>query len=105
MIELKDRAARFVHLNLGVPGTALLSHRRQAELVRARALFVWCVRWSSPTTSYPTIGAWLERDHTSIMHLARKAEATIHRDAEFARLCGDWKASERATMEVPHACA
>lgn len=103
--QVARRAARFVEASLGVPWTELVSARRQAPLVRARMLFVWCLRWSKPTMSYPAIGHWLARDHTSIIHLARRAEETIHRDREFAELCEQWRAAERATMEVPHACA
>lgn len=111
--SLKERAAAFVETYTGIDRTDLISHRRQQDLVRARALFVWCVRWSRPETTYSTIGVWLRRDPSSILHLAQKAENLIMRDARkagdrdrvFARLCGDWKATERARMEVPHACA
>lgn len=105
MNDLRLRVARFVLIKLGVTGLDLISRRRNAGLVRARMLFVWCVRWSSPTTSYPTIAAWMERDHSSILHLSRRAQETISRDAEFARLTEEWRAAERATMTVPHACA
>ena len=103
--SLQSRAARFVERHLQVDAIDLVSRRREGYVVTARALFVWCVRWSSPSVSYPLVGRWLGRDHSTIINLSRKAEILIGRDPEFARWCEDWRAHQRSRMEVPHACA
>jgi chromosomal replication initiation ATPase DnaA len=83
-------ALLFIRRELGVSLNDLASHRRQAELVWARALFVHLVKTHGPADlSYPAIGRWLGgRDHTSIMHLYRiKAVQLRERDARFCSLC------------------
>lgn len=100
-----ERAARFVAAKLGVSWLEMLSHRRQAALVRARSLFVWCMRVEEPRPGLNRIAQLMERDHTSIRHLEHKAAILIARDEEFFRLCADWRASELSRKEAPDACA
>lgn len=102
---LHARAAWFVQRNLGIGPTELVSQRRHAHLVVARALFVCCVRWSSELASYPLIGRWLHRDHSTIIALKRKADALLEREAEFRAIFDRWQSEERLRQEVPHACA
>ena len=104
--SLKERAAVFVETYTGVDRLALISHRRQQELVRARAIFTWAVLWHSPTTALATIGTWLGgRDHSTIHALSRKADYLLGHDRAFAEICESWQAVCRARGEVPHACA
>lgn len=84
------KARMFVLNHLCVGRVDLISHRRDASLVRARALFVWIVKTHGPEwLSHPVIGWWLGgRDHSSIMHLWREvAPRLLERDPEFRALC------------------
>jgi chromosomal replication initiator protein len=88
---LRTTALMYVKRELGVSVVDLVSRRRQAELVRARALFVWIVRSHNPAdpVSYPTIAAWLGgRDHTTIMHAFRTTAPQLRqRSMRFRVLC------------------
>ena len=57
----------------GVTLPDLLSTRRHARLVEARAFVAWALRSLGWKRSYPVIGAVLCRDPSSAMHLHRKA--------------------------------
>jgi chromosomal replication initiation ATPase DnaA len=72
-----------------VPRNAILSHRRDPALVRARAMVTWILR-TVPVQpmSYPKIGrAMGGRDHTSIMHQHQIAIRLRLEDERFARTC------------------
>lgn len=61
----------------GIPATAIQSQRRNSPVVKARQIYMWlCKRFTS--RSFPQIGALVGgRDHTTVMHGYRKAEAAI----------------------------
>jgi hypothetical protein len=59
-----------------VPIRAVMSQRRQKELVKARQEICWRLR-EETTWSLPQIGRFLGRDHTSILHSCRAYEATL----------------------------
>lgn len=103
---IAELAFQFVEKTTGVSHMLLTSPRRQAELVQARALFVWIVRTYRPTASYPMIGRWLGgRDHSTIMHLATKAADLRLRDPEFDKLCERFAAEFRHHHRSdPYAC-
>ena len=65
----------------------LVSRRRQAPLIHARAMVVWALRTIGGETSYPAIGRVLARDHSSIIHLHGKAIALRLGDERFAAAC------------------
>lgn len=100
---LHARAAWFVKRELGVGPTELISQRRQAHLVYARALFVLLLRWSSEFASYTIIGGWMSRDHSTVISLKRKADALLERDTDFRRLFEAWQDEEAALKEARHA--
>ena len=52
-----------------LPEDALYSKNRKREYVSARADFIWRVKRQNPTQSLKSIGRYLRRDHTTIMHL------------------------------------
>lgn len=54
----------------GIPEKQILSPRRSQDVVMARqAVMYWCVRMT--TKSYPQIGRFLQRDHTTVLHAAK----------------------------------
>lgn len=57
----------------GVTRDDLLSNRRHANLVDARAFVVWALRSLGRAKSYPVIGRALGRDPSSAVHLHRKS--------------------------------
>ena len=65
----------------------LLSRRRHAGLVEARAFVVWAMRSLGRAHSYPEIGRLLDRDQSSINHLHRKAIELRLIDDHFDRAC------------------
>lgn len=71
----------------GVAQIDILSRRRNADFVRARAFVVWALRSLGVARSYPKIGMVLERDHSSIIHLHQKAIRLRLEDKEFAQAC------------------
>ena len=104
-IELRDVAYAFVRKELGVTRNELLSHRRQAHLVEARALFVWIVKSFGPEDlSYPRIGRWLGgRDHTTIQHLWKiKAPQLRATSVDFELLCERFAFCMNPATETPH---
>jgi len=104
--ELRSRATAFVLREMGVSYTELVSKRRQAHLVAARALFVWIVKSHGPEfLSFPTIGRWLGgRDHTTVMHSWKNtAPALREHDRGFRLLC-DRFAEQAAKAEEAETC-
>lgn len=66
----------------------LVSRRRSAELVRARAFVTWALRTLGTPLSYPKIGLALGgRDHSTVIHLHQKAIGLRLTDAGFADCC------------------
>ena len=61
----------------GVSVADILGRCRRPELVRARWRAWSALRtmpWGAGRPSYPRIGAWLGRDHTTILHGVRRYE-------------------------------
>lgn len=77
--------ARLVSEHFGVPMSDLTSQRREASIVRARHVVMYLARQHTGL-SYPRIGSRLGgRDHTTIMHGARKIEQELATDETLAR--------------------
>jgi chromosomal replication initiation ATPase DnaA len=100
---LRDAALLFVTSEMGVSYMDLVSKRRPAHLVAARALFVWIVKSFGPEwLSFPTIGNWLGgRDHSTIIHLFRNVAPRLReRDPDFLLLCDKFVADAARTLEI-----
>lgn len=68
----------------------LLSRRKPANYVRARALAVWGIKTLRPELSYPQIGAQINRpEHTTLIHQYRLALKLREADPDFLNLCHD----------------
>lgn len=68
----------------GVPRAALLGVRRTAYLARARHIAMWLARELTPH-GLPTIGRHFgDRDHTTVLHGARKIDSLMCCDAVLA---------------------
>jgi chromosomal replication initiation ATPase DnaA len=52
----------------------VVSHRRERTMIRARFLCIAMVRKLRPDMSYPAIGRFFDRDHTTIMHAEKRAK-------------------------------
>lgn len=103
--SFRDRAVKFVLEWFDITVEDLVAHRRQRHLVHARAMFVWLTRTYRPEVSTTVIGRWIDRDHSTVLHLHLKAVALRTADRRFDRGCEQFAALYRTTMEVPYACA
>jgi len=73
MMNLK-REINKIMKNYGVSWVQVKSQRREWQLVECRKDIVRLLRQHDPKKwSYPAIGRLMDRDHTSIMHLASDA--------------------------------
>jgi chromosomal replication initiation ATPase DnaA len=63
----------------------LMGPSREGPIVRARHALVWIAR-NRLGASYPNIGRYLARDHTTILHGARRAEILRAADPAFAAI-------------------
>ena len=70
------KIAYFVSQATGVPVVLIRSARRQTEITRARYMFFWLARECTPL-SFPAIGLWCGRDHSTVMHGAKKVSENI----------------------------
>ncbi len=57
----------------GIPAEEIMGRRRVADVVFARHAAMYLMRKAN--RSYPQIGLWFNRDHTTIMHAVRQVEA------------------------------
>lgn len=81
-------ALAFAAKTFGVSTDDIISHRRKAEFVRARAFVVWALRSLGVARSYPKIGEALDqRDSSTIIHLHEKSIRLRLEDKEFAQAC------------------
>ena len=80
MTVQERRLARRIADEHGVPLDLMLSRSRVPSVAHARHHFVAVLRWSTGM-SYPSIGALVDRDHTSIIAAERKYEATLNAGA------------------------
>jgi chromosomal replication initiator protein len=68
-----------------VPGDDILGPKRYRSVARARQIVAWVARhrWNY---SFPEIGAFLDRDHTSIMQACKQIEQQIERGTSTGRI-------------------
>ena len=71
----------------GVSVAAIKGPRRQASIANARQMFMLLARQYAKHLSYPQIGNMIRRDHTTVVHGARRAASRV--DSE------DWYAAKR----------
>lgn len=77
----------------------LLSRRKPANYVRARALAVWGIKTLRPELSYPQIGHHMNRnEHTTLIHQYRTALKLRETDLDFLNLCHDLLAQVSAEL-------
>lgn len=88
--SLRDIAMGHVLASYDIDQSELISHRRAQHLVNARALFVWIMKTHRPKVSYPTLGRWLDRDHSSVIAMHRRAILLRLSDAQFKEWCDDF---------------
>jgi len=74
------KVARFFNLKTeDIMGTS-----RRSEIVRPRQIAIYLMRKES-NFSYPTIGDFLKKDHSTIMHSYKKIKAAVSRDETVLR--------------------
>lgn len=104
VFAVKDLAFAFVERETGLTSAQLRSSRRSANFTAARALLVWIARTYCPAeASYPRIGRWLEKDHTSILHLWNEIVPRLRtNDANFTVRCArfaEFAAKAKETLQ------
>lgn len=88
------------HFGMSIPD--ILSHRRQAEIVHARHVAMYLAKVMT-TRSLPHIGRnFGDRDHTTVLHAARKTHFLVTNDETFA---AEVEGLRQAILEQPHAGA
>jgi chromosomal replication initiation ATPase DnaA len=73
----------------GIAPREILGRSRTAEVSRSRCATMWAARKVlSPHTrgSYPALGRVFRRDHSTVIHAVRKAEARRTAEIDFRRL-------------------
>ncbi|KZX51470.1 hypothetical protein A3711_09015 [Erythrobacter sp. HI00D59] len=83
----RELATSYVCHSYDITKAELVGRSKARHLTTARALFVWLIRRHRPEVSYATLGNWLKRDHSTCIHLFRKAERLIQNDDEFGQEC------------------
>ena len=81
--EIVDLVANYY----GVEGNTLFGRSRRANVAKARQVIAYCLR-KKLFLSFPAIGSFLRRDHTTAMHSCKKVEKLIKQDASVRRLVG-----------------
>lgn len=91
-----------VVLQTGIPASDIKSDRRTKDVAVARQIFCYLARHMTPN-SFPQIGRFICRDHTTVMHAVRRVEALLkegHPDVTAAvdgikpmvvRIANDWE--------------
>lgn len=100
---LEERALEFAIRATGVTEMELFGQRRQAHLVRARALFVWIVRtYALGESSYSAIARTMGgRDHTTIRHLwLNRVPKLLERDPHFRAMTERFAAEASQSKET-----
>lgn len=75
MPPVAHRIVRLVATYTGVTEKMILGSDKSKQVVAARDIVCWCIRAYEKNASYPDIGRWLGRDHSSIVASVRRAEA------------------------------
>lgn len=100
-----EAALAFVVRETGFDEMELFGQRRQAHLVKARALLVWILKTYTPGgLSYPEIARLMGgRDHTSIMyHWRKKIPQLLERDTGFRTLAAKFAEQASHRKETRH---
>lgn len=91
-----------VSARTGISVNDILSQRRSAEYVNARHIAIYLAKVMT-TRSLPEIGRRFGgRDHTTILHAARKIQYLVDHDKDFAN---EIEAHRRAILDVANAGA
>lgn len=87
-----QKVARAVARDFGITLTALRSSGRSQALVLPRQCAMWLCR-KLCCASYPELGVYFDRQHSSVIHAVRRLEARLEKDPtlrqRLARLEGD----------------
>jgi chromosomal replication initiator protein len=78
----------------GVRFDELLGKGRHAHLAQARHVLAWLLRQRG--LSYPAIGKYLNKDHTTIMSAVRKVDAERAKSEAVARVLEEMKGTVAA---------
>lgn len=94
MRGLRDFLFAWIRSKLGISLRDLRGTDRHAEVVEARALFVWAALTLDGGRSLRLIARWLSaegtrRDHSSVRHWQEKGMWMAENDADFAQLTED----------------
>lgn len=68
-----------VAMHYGTPRILEATRSKTTNLARQVALYI-CRSYIRPTPSYPELGRWFRRDHTTAMHAVRRIEWLRGRD-------------------------
>jgi hypothetical protein len=79
-----ERAVAAIEAAFGIARSDLLSPRRKRRFARARFALFLLLR-DATNWSLPKIGGFIGRDHTTIMHGLRQAEALFEGDEAYAQ--------------------
>lgn len=81
-VALRDMLFRLVEHETGFKRIALASRRRTDPYVDARCILFWLGHRQH--FSYPQLGRWCKRDHTTVLHCVRRVERQREVDKEYA---------------------
>ena len=99
--EIVDRVTTLVCTEFGVTKREILSDRRQAHLVVPRRIIMYLLR-TIVKLSFPVIGAFLGKDHSTVMSAVKKAEKRMRDDPAYRNcvnaLIGKLDPSEAAAL-------
>ena len=98
-----ETAIKVAETVFGLGFADLVSDRRSADLVEARAFIVWALRSLGRPRSYPEIGRLLKRDQSSVNHLHRKAIELRLTNDDFDAACRGLGERWLQTGETRHA--
>lgn len=90
LLEKFSRVINWVHMKTGIKPSQIRASTRELEVVRARQLFCWISR-EVLDLKVVAIGAWINRDHSTVIHSARKLANIKHLDPEMSALMDEAK--------------
>ena len=86
MYEIVESVARY---SRRYTATQILGKRRFSALSMARQLAMYLVRQATGF-SYPRIGAFFGRDHSTVIHACQQIERRMAAQPAFAKIVRDW---------------
>lgn len=98
MIRTPDQLSDTAALLFGVPRAALFGRSRVARITQARHALAWALRQQD--WSLEAIGAYLHRDHTSIIYALDRIERQSARNARLAERLAMLDTSEPAAAPI-----